>query len=70
MPTTCITPGGYCAGAAWPAGEWLDIRSLAHALVAEHAADWPGASVDYVVYYTAALLTLRRVSADRLAATA
>src|SRR5215475_542974 len=32
---------------------WLDIKSLAQALVAEHAADWPGAGVDRVVYCTA-----------------
>src|SRR6266566_2917450 len=32
---------------------WLDIRSLAEDLVAEHAADWPGATVDHVVYGTA-----------------
>jgi hypothetical protein len=32
---------------------WLDIRSLAGALVAEQAALWPGATVDRVVYCTA-----------------
>lgn len=32
---------------------WLDIRSLAAALVAEHATDWPSASIERVVYCTA-----------------
>lgn len=32
---------------------WLDIRSLAGALVAEQAVLWPGATVDRVVYCTA-----------------
>ena len=32
---------------------WLDIRSLAKALVAEQASVWPGATVDRVVYCTA-----------------
>jgi hypothetical protein len=32
---------------------WLDIRSLARALVAEQATLWPGATVDRVVYCTA-----------------
>jgi uncharacterized LabA/DUF88 family protein len=32
---------------------WLDIRSLASALLAEHTADWAGASIARIVYCTA-----------------
>lgn len=32
---------------------WLDIRALAFALVAEHAAEWPFAAIERVVYCTA-----------------
>ena len=32
---------------------WLDIRALATALVAEHAANWPSAAIERVVYCTA-----------------
>src|SRR5260370_41202204 len=45
--------GRKLCGRGVPGWRWLDIRSLAEALVAEHAADWPGATVDRVVYCTA-----------------
>ncbi len=45
--------GRKLCGRGVPGWRWLDIRSLAQTLVAEHAADWPGARIDRVVYCTA-----------------
>jgi hypothetical protein len=45
--------GRKLCGRGVPGWRWLDIRSMAQTLVVEHAADWPGASIDRVVYCTA-----------------
>jgi hypothetical protein len=45
--------GRKLCGRGKPGWRWLDVRSLAIALVAEQAAAWPGATVERVVYCTA-----------------
>lgn len=45
--------GRKLCGRGVPGWRWLDIRSLAAALVAEQSAVWPDATVERVVYCTA-----------------
>jgi len=45
--------GRKLCGRGAPGWRWLDVRSLAAALVAEQSAAWPGATVQRVVYCTA-----------------
>jgi hypothetical protein len=45
--------GRKLCGRGVPGWRWLDVRSLAAALVMEQSAAWPGATVERVVYCTA-----------------
>jgi NYN domain len=45
--------GRKLCGRGAPGWRWLDVRSLAAALVAEQSVVWPGATVERVVYCTA-----------------
>src|SRR5579864_7097270 len=45
--------GRKLCGRGAPGWRWLDVRSMAAALVAEQSAVWPGATVERVVYCTA-----------------
>jgi hypothetical protein len=45
--------GRKLCGRGVPGWRWLDVRSLAAALVLEQSAVWPGATVKRVVYCTA-----------------
>jgi hypothetical protein len=45
--------GRKLCGRGAPGWHWLDVRSLATALVSEQLTVWPGATVDRVVYCTA-----------------
>lgn len=45
--------GRKCCGRGVAGWRWLDIRRLAATLVGEQAQQWPGATIDRVVYCTA-----------------